>query len=90
MLYEEAMNKWSHSETIIDRKSTFQSHVARINSVKEGKELMHFLLTDNKIGRATHNIWALRVVRDGVVISDNDDDGETAAGYVPLTSLAVY
>ena len=42
---------------------------------------MRFLCTDNKIARATHNIWALRIVQpNGVIISDNDDDGETAAG----------
>ena len=80
-LYQDAMNKWTHGEPIIDRKSTFQAHVAIIHSVEEGKELMRYLCTDNKIARATHNIWALRIVQpNGVVMSDNDDDGETAAG----------
>ena len=80
-LYEEAISRWSHSDTIVDRKSTFQAHVALISSVEESKELMRFLCTDNKIARATHNIWALRIVQpNGVIISDNDDDGETAAG----------
>ena len=41
---------------------------------------MRYLCTDNKIARA-HIIWALRIVQpNGVVMSDNDDDGETAAG----------
>ena len=42
---------------------------------------MRALLADRKIARATHNIMAFRFCdRNGRIVQDNDEDGETAAG----------
>lgn len=42
---------------------------------------MQALLADRKIARATHNIMAYRFSdKNGRVVQDNDEDGETAAG----------
>jgi len=80
-IYKERMEKWLHGDTTVDRKSVFQAHLTEVHSSEEAHEAMSILLTDNKIARATHNIWSFRVVKDnGVMICDNDDDGEKAAG----------
>jgi putative IMPACT (imprinted ancient) family translation regulator len=45
---------------------------------------MEYLLSQNKIRRATHNILAYRIVRDisgrTTILQDYDDDGESGAG----------
>lgn len=71
-------------EPITDRKSTFQAHLARISSPQEANWVLDTLLQDKRIARATHNISAWRIVRQEgdrrIVLADNDDDGEEAAG----------
>jgi len=69
-------------DAFVDRKSTFQAHVAPVSNTAQVKLVMNVLLSDRKIARATHNIMAYRIVDDkrGVTISDNDEDGEEAAG----------
>ena len=80
-----------HGNTLTDRKSVFQAHIAGVHDAQEAQNLMAVLCTDNKIARATHNIWAYRIIQpaknsgdkarsDPVIICDNDDDGESAAG----------
>lgn len=72
-----------HGKPFVDRRSTFQAHIARIKTSAEVKLVMRELLSDNKIVRATHNIMAYRVYdeeRGGILAHDCDDDGETAAG----------
>lgn len=71
-----------HGEPIVDRKSTFQAHLAIVTSMQQVHWTHRQLLSDKKIAAATHNIIAYRF-RDearNVLCSDNDDDGETAAG----------
>jgi len=71
-----------HGEPIVDRKSTFIAHLAPVGSMEEVAWVQQELLLDKKIAAATHNIVAFRF-RDeakGIVVADNDDDGETAAG----------
>lgn len=69
------------TEPLVDRKSTFIAHVAKVQSVHEVKVVLAHLLQNKKIAKATHNILAYRIVMpDGKVLQDNDDDGETAAG----------
>lgn len=71
-----------HGEPIVDRKSTFQAHLARVRTERDVRAVREFLLRDRKVARATHNIAAWRVwdVERNAQIADNDDDGETAAG----------
>ena len=75
-LTSELINRFVHGEILIDRKSVFQAHLASLTTVDELPLLISALKTDRKIGRATHNIVAWRCGR----ASDNDDDGESAAG----------
>jgi putative IMPACT (imprinted ancient) family translation regulator len=57
-----------------------QAHVAAVHSREDVAVVLETLLQDRRVARATHNIMAYRVVQRGVVMQDNDDDGETAAG----------
>ncbi|KAI9480359.1 MAG: ribosomal protein S5 domain 2-type protein [Benjaminiella poitrasii] len=69
------------SEALVDRKSIFVAHVAKVHSIHDVKVVLAHLLQNKKIARATHNILAYRITMpDGKVLQDNDDDGESAAG----------
>ncbi|KAI8089229.1 ribosomal protein S5 domain 2-type protein [Halteromyces radiatus] len=69
------------SEPLVDRKSTFVAHVAHVKTAHQVQQVVHTLLQNNKIARATHNIMAYRIQLEGdQILQDNDDDGETAAG----------
>jgi len=70
-----------HGEPLMDRKSTFQAHLCACESTQEVEAFLICLLDNKRVAAATHNIMAFRVHRpDGVMASDFDDDGETAAG----------
>ncbi|KAK9766767.1 hypothetical protein K7432_003906 [Basidiobolus ranarum] len=68
-------------EPLIDRKSVFVAHVATVKNVEEVRAVFQKLLQDKKVARATHNMSAYRILQEGdIMLQDNDDDGETAAG----------
>lgn len=76
-----------HGEPLIDRKSVFQAHVAPVHSVDDVMNVLATLKSDRKISRATHNMYAYRIIipstlpsGEPIHIADNDDDGEDAAG----------
>lgn len=72
-----------HGDPFVDRKSTFQAHVAQVGSAEEVEAVMAALLADRKVAKATHNIMAYRIERAGAsntFLADNDEDGEQAAG----------
>lgn len=70
-----------HGEPLTDRRSTFQAHLAKCTRPEDALRSLRVLLRDTKVARATHNMWAYRIVGDdGVLYADNDDDGETMAG----------
>lgn len=82
---EDLLSRIYHGESLVDRKSVFQAHVAAIYNPDEASEIVSILKQDRKISRATHNIIAYRVVSDSssgppIVYADNDDDGEHGAG----------
>jgi hypothetical protein len=53
------------SPAIVDRKSAFVGHAARITDAHDVAAVVAHLLTDRKIARAAHpTIWAFRAVRD--------------------------
>lgn len=59
----------------------FQAHVARVKSMCQVNWCLATLLKDKRIARATHNMLAYRFVDErGVLVSDNDDDGESSSG----------
>lgn len=73
---------WTLSEVVVENKSTFVAHVAKVTSPAEAKLfLQHLLWSDKRIRSATHNITAWRIRgAGGVSYNDCDDDGEDAAG----------
>ncbi|KAI9345093.1 ribosomal protein S5 domain 2-type protein [Pilaira anomala] len=69
------------SEPLLDRKSSFVAHVAKVHNTHQVKIVLAHLLQNKKIAKAAHNILAYRIVMpDEKILQDNDDDGETAAG----------
>ncbi|ORE06675.1 UPF0029-domain-containing protein [Rhizopus microsporus var. microsporus] len=79
--FNESPPKIFSSEPLVDRKSVFVAHVAKVDNVHQVKLVISCLLENKKIAKATHNILAYRITMpDGKVLQDNDDDGETAAG----------
>lgn len=76
------------SEPIVVSRSVFVGHACRVTDPLEVPLVVHRLLSDKKIAKAAHPVMhAYRIAkapeRAGqakVIISDNDDDGETAAG----------
>ncbi|EGR49552.1 uncharacterized protein TRIREDRAFT_31812, partial [Trichoderma reesei QM6a] len=73
---------WTVSDVVVENKSTFVAHVARVSSPAQAKLfLQHLLWSDRRIRAATHNISAWRIRGPGATsYSDCDDDGEDAAG----------
>ncbi|ORX97185.1 impact family protein [Clohesyomyces aquaticus] len=73
---------WTVAPPITEKKSLFLARSARVTSPLQAQSyLRHFLATDKKAAKATHNItaWRIRGVND-TSYQDCDDDGETAAG----------
>ena len=79
---------WISGECLLDRKSTFQPHLVRVSTRSEVETALDGLYRNNKIQRATHNMWAYRLwdPERGVQCADNDDDGEDGAGATPTVS----
>mmetsp|Transcript_22804 Transcript_22804/g.53902 ORF Transcript_22804/g.53902 Transcript_22804/m.53902 type:complete len:248 (+) Transcript_22804:152-895(+) len=88
MEYDDA--QIAHGETLVDRKSIFQAHLALVTTREQVKEVMSHLLSNTKIARATHNISAYRIeLPNGQILQDCDDDGEAAAGGRLLNLLNI-
>ncbi|KZW04178.1 UPF0029-domain-containing protein [Exidia glandulosa HHB12029] len=69
------------AEPITDRKSAFVGRACRIAHPNEVPAVLDHLMSDRKVARAAHPIiHAWRCSVNGVMQSDNDDDGESAAG----------
>lgn len=73
---------WTIGETFTEKKSSFQGRVASVTSTEQAKAFTnHYLATDKKAAKATHNIVAWRIRgANGTTYQDCDDDGEDAAG----------
>jgi len=71
-----------HGEALLCKGSTFTAHLALVSSLEQVQWAHRQLLSDKKIAKATHNIFAYRY-RDGrEVIAEHDDDNETDAGRI--------
>ena len=81
-LLDHPSDSWIVTLPITEKKSVFIARCIHVTSAAEAHTLISTLISgDKKIQKATHNISAFRMVREnGVVVQDNDDDGETAAG----------
>ncbi|XP_047443673.1 protein IMPACT [Mugil cephalus] len=71
-----------HGNTITDRRSTFQPHLAPVVTPRQVKIILEKLYENKKIASATHNIYAYRIYCEDKhsFLQDCEDDGETAAG----------
>ncbi|KAK9518957.1 hypothetical protein VZT92_021722 [Zoarces viviparus] len=71
-----------HGNTITDRRSTFQPHVAPVVTPRQVKMVLGKLYENKKIASATHNVYAYRIYCEdkNSFLQDCEDDGETAAG----------
>ncbi|KAK7114851.1 hypothetical protein V1264_000840 [Littorina saxatilis] len=73
-----------HGDTLTDRRSTFQPHVAPVFFKEQVKLVLDKLMENKKIANATHNMLAYRIVQHDKggprVFQGCDDDGETHAG----------
>ena len=71
-----------HGEPVMDRRSTFQAHLARVGDVNHAKKMIDHVKENKKLATATHNISAYRISGGphGTCFQDCDDDGESQAG----------
>uniref|UniRef100_V5H8Z6 Putative regulation of translational initiation n=1 Tax=Ixodes ricinus TaxID=34613 RepID=V5H8Z6_IXORI len=72
-----------HGDTLEDRRSVFQAHLAEVHNLRQVEQVLNRLKTNRKIAEATHNIWAYRILQTeprSVLLKDSADDGETYAG----------
>ncbi|CAG8478367.1 3779_t:CDS:2 [Racocetra persica] len=77
-------------EPLEHKKSVFIAHLASVHNVQEVQIVRNTLLSNKKVAKATHNIMAYRIVQEnGVILQDNDDDGEAAAGSRLLHLLQI-
>ncbi|KAI1004322.1 hypothetical protein K3495_g3886 [Podosphaera aphanis] len=74
--------QWHVSETVMEMKSVFVAHCARINCpVQAKRNVQHLVEHEKKLRGATHHITAWRIRgENGVSYQDCDDGGEQAAG----------
>ncbi|XP_051549301.1 protein IMPACT-B-like [Myxocyprinus asiaticus] len=78
---DEELPSIKHGETITDRRSPFQPHLAPVVTPKQVQFVLNNLY-ENKIASATHNINEYRIYCEdkNSFLQDCEDDGETAAG----------
>ncbi|KAF9423688.1 hypothetical protein HW555_001014 [Spodoptera exigua] len=84
----------THGEVIVDRKSIFQGHAARVNSVDDVKAVLATLKLNRKIQNAKHNIVAYRIeqrtAKGHKLVQEFDEDGEAHSGGRMLHLLQVH
>lgn len=79
-----------HGQPLVDRKSTFQAHLAEVKAVEDVQNVLGQLKEYKKVSTATHNMWAYRIANQcGGVSHDCDDDGENHAGSRLLKLLEI-
>ncbi|KAI9002125.1 ribosomal protein S5 domain 2-type protein [Hyaloraphidium curvatum] len=70
---------WAITEPVNVQKSTFVGYATSVRSEGDVERAMEDLMGDKAVARATHRILAYRIVSDGRVREDRDDDGEVGA-----------
>jgi len=72
---------WHHSQPISDKGSLFVASGVAICDISEVANIVNFHANkDSKHRKATHHMYAYRLLKDGIVYHDNADDGEDGAG----------
>lgn len=88
-----------HGESVVDRKSVFQGHCAKIYRPYHINVMLEKLKENKKIENAFHNMYAYRIdkndkdaiiaTKSSIIDQDCDDDGEQAAGGRLLSLLSI-
>ena len=70
------------TDILVEKDYAFQCHGIKVKSNKEIDIYKNYLLSNNKIKKATRNVFAFRYKDEnsGNIIEDYDDDGEHYAG----------
>ena len=70
------------SEILPEKDYVFQSHGINVKNIEEVNLYREYLLSNNKIKKATRNVFAYRFFDDksNTIVEDYDDDGEHYAG----------
>ena len=73
--------EWFHSEQIVSKGSVFVASGIKIRDAQEVLPLVEFhSKKDSRHRKATHHMYAYRILMGGVLYHDNSDDGEDGAG----------
>jgi putative IMPACT (imprinted ancient) family translation regulator len=73
-----------YEKIIEDRGSKYSVSVGRVQGRDDIKLFLRRLKQNKKYAKATHNSWAARISKDGMIYETKSDDGETGAGMVIL------
>ena len=72
---------------IKDRGSVYSVSAGRVENREDIKKFLKKLKSNKKYAKATHNSFAVRISKDGIIFETKSDDGETGAGNVILRIL---
>ncbi|KAM9984155.1 hypothetical protein ACTFIZ_003861 [Dictyostelium cf. discoideum] len=76
-------------QSVTEKKSKFQAHLAIVHSEREVQLVLNQLLSFKKIYEATHNMYAYRFqLENGEINEYYNDDGEDGAGDKMLFTLS--
>jgi putative IMPACT (imprinted ancient) family translation regulator len=83
--------KWITGKPLVDKKSTFQAHVCLVYSEMEVREALHELLSStSKIQRATHNMYAWRIVEAAAGVNNmGGDSTKRRNDHTTITPIVV-
>jgi putative IMPACT (imprinted ancient) family translation regulator len=73
-----------YEKIIEDRGSKYSVSVGRVQGRDDIKLFLRRLKQNKTYAKATHNSWATRISKDGMIYETKSDDGETGAGMVIL------
>jgi len=76
-----------YEKIIKDRGSVYSVSCGRVENRDDIKNFLKKLKSNKKYAKATHNSFAVRISKDGVLYETKSDDGETGAGNVILRIL---
>ena len=76
-----------HEKIIEDRGSKYSVSIGYVTGKEDIKNFLKTLKSKKKYAKATHNSWAARLTHDGAVYETKNDDGETGAGMVILSTM---
>lgn len=73
-----------YEQIIEDRGSRYSVSFGKVEGKEDIKTFLKRLKKNKKYAKATHNTWATRITKDGIIYETKADDGETGAGMVIL------